>query len=479
MKYNVKKIKTNNKFYLYDSATSNILDMEELSENEVDDALMAINNNRRLETLAYREMVEAIENGLIKELDVSECDFWFDEKTYFDDMNEKNHLLIGITERCNMRCKYCVYGGHYKNERSHSEKIMSHDTIIKAINLFLSATTSEHVFFNFYGGEPFSSFDLIKGAVEYIKQKISNYSVVITTNGTLLNDEIIDWFIANDNVHIYISLAGTQTTHDELRVFKDGVTGTFSQIKKNVLHLKSKDKFNRAYPERLNFVFNIFNESQLFEVRNFWNTEEMFSGIKSLPEITLIDCLQDDGVVCRLGEQIIGDTNKFATPLEEYIRLLQERKYDDIFVSYYDNKLIFVHKRDTENCDFKLFGICRPFIHKFFVDADGNINICENFILKNYFGNVNTQYNICLIEQLLKSYKEVRRSMCQECWARKLCSLCYKDVLDMDGSINNERALKICDNERKLAEHLLMEYCTVLEKDPDLLNHLDEQILVE
>lgn len=477
MKYNLKQIKTKNRRYLYDSVTSNILDIENFTEEEINAAITAINNNEHLKTQAYKEMIEAINNGLIKKLDNSSCDFWFDEKSYFDDFQKKNHLLIGITEKCNMRCKYCIYGGHYKNERIHSEKEITYEIIVKAIDIFLANSSAEHVVFNFYGGEPFINFDLIKKSLDYINQKNVKYSVVITTNGTLINDDVIDWFIANENIHIYISLAGTEDTHDKLRVYKDGSSKTFSQIKRNVLKIKAKDK--NSYSNRLNFVFNIFSEAQLFTIRNFWNTEEMFSGIKNNPEITFIDCLQDDGTVQQLGEQIINDINDFGNPLEEYIRLLQEGKYDDIFVSYYDNKFIFIHKRDTENDTFKLFGVCRPFIHKFFVNVDGDINICENFILKNYFGNVNTKFDIYRVKKLLNSYKEARKNFCQECWARKLCSLCYKDIFDTNGNVNNNRALKMCNNERRLVEQLLIEYCSVLEINPDLLDHLDEQILVE
>ncbi len=477
MNYNVKKIKTKDKYYLYDSVTSNILEIENSIEDEIDDAITAINNNRKLETKAYQEIIEAIQNGLIKKLDNSQCDYWFDENAYFDDLKNKNHLLIGVTEKCNMRCKYCVYGGHYKNERIHSEKEISYETTINAINLFLDNTNSEHVIFNFYGGEPFLKFDVIKKSVNHISHKVNDYTVVITSNGTLINDDVIDWFVSNENIHIYISLAGTKETHDKLRVYKDGINGTFAQIKRNVMKIKDKDI--NAYRKRLNFVFNIFSENQLFEIRDFWNKEEMFSGIENIPEVTMIDCLEDDGAVSQLGEKIINDIKNCGNPLGEYIHLLEEKKYNDIFVSYYDNKLISIHKRDTEDDRFTLSGVCRPFIHKFFVNVDGDVNICENFILENYFGNVNTKFDINLIKNLLEKYKEARKNICQECWARKICSLCYKDIFDRNGNINNVRALKLCDNEKEVVEHLLVEYCTVLEKDPDLLNHLDERILVE
>ena len=262
MNYNVKKIKTKNKYYLYDSVTSNILEIENPIENEIDEAIIAINNNKKLATKSYQEMIEAIQNGLIRKLDNSQCDYWFDENLYFEDLKNKNHLLIGVTEKCNMRCKYCVHGGHYENERTHSEKEISYETTINAINLFLDTTNSEYVVFNFYGGEPFLKFDVIKKSVDHISHKINDYTVVITSNGTLINDDIIDWFVSNENIHIYISLAGTKETHDKLRVYKDGINGTFAQIKKNVMKIKDKDI--NAYRKRLNFVFNIFSENQLF-----------------------------------------------------------------------------------------------------------------------------------------------------------------------------------------------------------------------
>lgn len=479
MCYNVKVIHTEDNYYLYDANTSNILDVDSDLIKDIPDAVAAVNDKLTLDSQAYRELKEAIDNGFIKELNESNCTLWFDESKYQNDFKKKNHLLLGVTENCNMRCKYCVYGGHYKNERLHSNKNMTYNIAEKAVDLFLSTTVSEHVVFNFYGGEPFFNFDLIQAISNYIKEKQISYSIVITTNGTLLTDKIIDWFINNDNIHIYISLAGTERMHDNLRVFQNSEVGTFTQIKKNVEKIKNRDSSKKAYPTRLNFVFNIFDEHQLFEIRNFWNTEEMFSGIDTIPEITMIDCLQDDGAVSQLGKQELKFTDMNKDPLKEYIRLLEEQKYNDIFVNYFDNKFIFVHKRDTEDNMFKLSGVCRPFIHKFFVNVDGEINICENFILNDYFGNVNTGFHIDKIQRLLERYKSSRSINCKECWARKLCSLCYKDILDINGTINQERARKLCENEKQIVEQLLIEYCTVLEINPDLLNHLDEQILVE
>ena len=38
-------------------------------------------------------------------------------------------LVIQVGQSCNLRCHYCVYGGNYDNQRTHSDKAMSLDTI--------------------------------------------------------------------------------------------------------------------------------------------------------------------------------------------------------------------------------------------------------------------------------------------------------------------------------------------------------------
>lgn len=392
MKYLLKKLKTKNNNYIYDAVSSNILEVEDDILAGIDEALLAFNEGEKIESKAYSELQDAIQNGLIAEVNTDRCNYWFDEDKYEIDLKSIKHLLIGVTEKCNLRCKYCVYGGHYKNERIHSDKEISEQTVKNAIDFFIDNTNSKYVFINFYGGEPFVNFEIIKKASLQLMKKQINYRIVITTNGTLLSDEVIDWFLSTDNVYLYVSLAGTEELHNKLRVYKGSKEGTFSQIKHNLMKIKMRNK--EAYSKRINFVFNIFDEKQLFTIRDFWNNEEMFSGIENLPEITMIDCLEDDGTVNNMRKKVLSELSSQKNPLEEYIYLLKNNIRDDIFVNYFDSKFLFIHKRDTEDTSFKLFGMCRPFIHKLFVNVDGDINVCENYTTDNYFGNVNGTHNI-------------------------------------------------------------------------------------
>ena len=185
-------------------------------------------------------------------------------------------------------------------------------------------------------------FSEIKEATNYLKKYNDNVQIYITTNGTLLSDEVCRWFSENLNVHIYVSIAGIPKWHDQLRVFING-NPTFETIHKNLIKLKSCDPV--AYAERVHFVFNIFDEKQLFELQDFWSNHEIFKTIKILPEITFIDCVDDDGMINEMGEKISKNYKNEASPLSEYIRLLQIGELDNLIVKHYDNKFLGIHRR--------------------------------------------------------------------------------------------------------------------------------------
>lgn len=149
---------------------------------------------------------------------------------------EINSLSLLTTLRCNLKCKYC-----YINQR---DLDMSFDTLKKALDLFLNSSgLNKRIIF--VGGEPLLNYNLIKSAVNYINQlKINSKKKIITilnTNGTIMNDEIFEFF--KDIDFISISLDGVKETQDKNRLFKDD-SSSFNIILKNINHLKEhfKDK---------------------------------------------------------------------------------------------------------------------------------------------------------------------------------------------------------------------------------------------
>jgi sulfatase maturation enzyme AslB (radical SAM superfamily) len=79
---------------------------------------------------------------------------------------------------------------------------------------------TDRIEIGFFGGEPLLEFDLIKEIFAYIRSKKRKveYTFFATTNGTLLTDEMKNWFIANkEHFTLALSLDGTRETQNHNR----------------------------------------------------------------------------------------------------------------------------------------------------------------------------------------------------------------------------------------------------------------------
>lgn len=110
---------------------------------------------------------------------------------------------------------------------------MSLDTGKKAIDFLVSSSGNrKNLEVDFFGGEPLMNFDVVKGIVEYArsieKANNKNFRFTITTNGILLDDEIMDYI--NKNMHnVVLSIDGRKDVNDRVRV-KAGGQGTYDSI---------------------------------------------------------------------------------------------------------------------------------------------------------------------------------------------------------------------------------------------------------
>lgn len=480
MGYNYTVFSTASHHYLFDGSSCNIFSIDDCFFQNHEKLFELYTNGQPVPEEwmdDYRQLEAAIESSVMQPASNKAIEYWFDEKEYFHNVqNEICHLMFGVTEQCNMRCRYCVYGGHYCNERTHNDKKINWETLQQGIQFFWDTSKSARKVVNFYGGEPFLEFQNIKRIVDYIESIAQDDEVqyYITTNGILLDSDIGDWFASHNNVNLFVSLAGTPHHHDMLRVRADG-TPTYRTIHENLLQILKKHE--KEYRERMNFIFNIFSEIQLKEVDDFMQEEPLFRGLAHLPEVTFIDCVADDGYVMGLREKILADCNDSYDPLQDYISRLRKGDLNNIVVSYYDARLLRIHRR-VANCDRNIItGACRPFAHKLFVDTEGNIHFCENFTTHNLLGTVNSGINWENTHKLLETYLAERAKTCGKCWQSKLCGLCYRDLLRQDGSVDRKFATEICEVDKDNTREILKEYCTVLENDKTLLDHLDSFIV--
>ena len=102
----------------------------------------------------------------------------------FDSLGRNiDYLRISLTDRCNLRCKYCMPQG--VQELKH-EDILSYEEILSICKVAVSLGIKK---FKVTGGEPL----VRKGAVEFLgalKKMSGVASVTLTTNGCLLTEQL-------------------------------------------------------------------------------------------------------------------------------------------------------------------------------------------------------------------------------------------------------------------------------------------------
>ena len=148
---------------------------------------------------------------------------------------EKN-VTLTLTANCNLSCVYCY-------EKHDDNKSMSFDTAKYILDSeFEGLKNDDYITIDFFGGEPFLEFELIKKIVSYVREQnikgrfLPRYRFFATTNGTLIHGEIMNFLKAHKNFYLGLSLDGTKWMHDTNRC------NSFDKI--------DLDFFVKTYPEQ-------------------------------------------------------------------------------------------------------------------------------------------------------------------------------------------------------------------------------------
>lgn len=119
-------------------------------------------------------------------------------------------ILISTNSSCNLKCVYCFE----KNKTNYEFDV---DTAISIIGKFLTTKTEYGTKIKIWGGEPFLVFDKIKLFCERLWSMDfpEYYNVSITTNGTLVHGEIMDWLYKHrDRITVKLSIDGAKLSND-------------------------------------------------------------------------------------------------------------------------------------------------------------------------------------------------------------------------------------------------------------------------
>ncbi len=374
-------------------------------------------------------------------------------------------ITLQITQKCNFRCSYCVYSEAFNDRhRAHSLKSMTFETAKKGIDFLVDHSRDlDSVNIGFYGGEPLLEFELIKKCVKYAEEVLEGKTITysITTNGSLLTDEIIDYF-CNNNISTMISIDGPKEIQDKQRRFAANGCGTFDVIEKNLLRIKDN------YPE----YFKKLQFSVVIDPRNDFNcVNSLFTDYDFFKETYVRSSTIDDVYA---NEKTFFSTDYIAKRDYEIFKafLFHFNRLHREYVSPIALQEItqieelsrrFGHSKELPDVT-SHGGPCVPGALRLFITSDGYFYPCERVsemsdVMK--IGHIDSGFNIEKARNLI-NVGSLTSKACINCWCISHCSLCAK-YADNLMELSGEMKMSFCRNVRFQNEYLFKNFLALKE----------------
>lgn len=385
-------------------------------------------------------------------------------------------MTLQVTQQCNFRCTYCIYSEeHNLQQRSHSNRKMDFTVAKKAVDfLWEHSIDSPDVNIGFYGGEPLLNFDLVRQVVEYSKKKFYGKFLTysLTTNGSLLEDDIVDFMKEND-ISLMISLDGPKSIHDRNRRFRNG-DGTYDVVMSKIQRIRER---HPDYWERIQYSMVMDPVNDFAEINGICQNEVI---VPQKLFAAMVDLDYDDTVV--------ESSEKFVENYE-YSKFLAFLSY---WNRYPEEKVSAISIKQIKNIFGKLYhidmmgglresdipaGPCIPGAMRMFVDVEGQIFPCERVSEQSdamKIGNIESGFNLEKVGQLLEIGK-LTEDACKDCWCFRMCNQCAKRANAGKGELMPQVRLRHCRNSMAAAYTKLREYILAQE----VLVYYKEQVRLE
>lgn len=341
------------------------------------------------------------------------------------DFKKRNTVIkafcLHVAHSCNLNCSYCFAAqGKYHGQDS----LMSFETGKRALDFLIeNSGTRKNLEVDFFGGEPLLNFDVVKQLVKYArsieKEKNKNFRFTLTTNGILIDDDVID-FCNKEMDNVVLSLDGRKEIHDYFRKdlggngSYDGIVGKFQKFveKRGDKSYYMRGTFTHNNPD---FTNDIFHMADL--------------GFKELSM---------EPVVCAPNEPYALTDEDLPILLEQYEILSKEmikrKKAGNGFTFYH-------YMLDLTNgpCIYKRITGCGSGTEYMAVTPAGELYPChqfvgdENYKLGDIWKGVTNQAKV----DEFKLCNAYAKEECKDCFARLYCSGgCAANAYHATGNIN-------------------------------------------
>ena len=329
-------------------------------------------------------------------------------------------LCLHIAHTCNLNCSYCFASqGHYHGERA----VMSYEVGKRALDFLVeNSGTRRNLEVDFFGGEPLLNFQVVKDLVKYArsieKEKGKNFRFTLTTNGVLIDDDVID-FSNKEMSNVVLSLDGRKEIHDRFRVDYAG-KGSFDKI---------VPKFQKLVEAR---------EGKNYYMRGTFThaNPDFLEDIKVMLDLGFNE-LSMEPVVCAEGdpsELTDEDIRIVSEQYEKLAELMLERHKEGRPFTFYH----YMIDLKGGPCIYKRISGCGSGTEYMAVTPWGDLYPCHQFVGDESYRLGDIYVGVTNKEKQAEfaSCNVYAKEECRDCWAKLYCSGgCAANAYHATGSV--------------------------------------------
>ncbi|MBU5306829.1 thioether cross-link-forming SCIFF peptide maturase [Clostridioides mangenotii] len=436
--YNIALDVNGGSVHILDDLSYKMLDFyEDKTREEIIDSMKGEFDEKSISE-SYNEITSLKDDGLLYSEDTYE-----NHPSFVNREQVVKALCLNVAHDCNLKCKYCFAA---QGDFGGDKELMSFEVGKAAIDFLINNSGNrKNLEIDFFGGEPLMNFDVVKQLVEYGRSVEKDYNknirFTITTNGVLLNDEIIKYI--NENMHnVVLSLDGRKDINDSMRptVNDKGSYDIILPKFKKLVENRPKDKY---YYIRGTFTRDNLDFSK--DIIHFAN----------------------EGFKLTSVEPVVGDaSNPYALREEDLPKIFEE--YEKFADEYADRQLngegfkFFHYMIDLNQgpCVIKRITGCGAGNEYLSVTPSGDIYPCHQFVGNEEFKMANIfDEEIIMPKELKQSFREAHvysKDECKKCWNKFYCSGgCHANAINFNNDITVPYELG-CDMQRKRTECAIM-----------------------
>lgn len=395
---------------------------------------------------AYSEIKELESNNELFTEDVYE--------DYIHEFEERETVVkamcLHIAHDCNLACKYCfAEEGEYHGHRA----IMKYEVGKAALDFLVkNSGNRKNLEIDFFGGEPLMNFKVVKQLVEYGRQLEPIYNkkfrFTLTTNGILLNDEIIE-FCNKEMANVVLSIDGRREINDFMRPFRNQ-KGSYDIIVpkfKKFADSRNQDKY---------YVRGTFTRNNLDFSKDVLHLADL--GFKQISVEPVVAQENEDYALTYEDINIIKDEyDKLA------VEMIKREKEGRGF-----NFFHFMMDLTQGPCVAKRLSGCGSGTEYLAVTPWGDLYPCHQFVGEEDYklGNVFTGVDRNDLVNKFKCTSVYSKPDCKNCFAKFYCSGgCCANSNKFNGDLVSSYEIG-CELERKRVEcAIMLQVARLLEND--------------